>query len=146
MSIVADIFTSIQSKVAADLPSSYRKLRRVIDLDESDLKAALNGGWGVRHGAAGPADGILKAVTLDQTFEVVLSKCFVDKLDDDAKQDAVNELHTNFESIYCDLVNTKAGVPLNVLLVDQPSIADPEYFDATVALVCSFVVKFRKPL
>ena len=82
--------------------------------------------WGVRHGAADPADGILKAVTLDTTFDVVLSQCYVDKLDDDAKQDAVNELHTRFEAIYCDLVNTKAGVPLNVLLVDQPSIAAPE--------------------
>ena len=87
-----------------------------------------------------------KWVTMDQAFSVVLAEAYVDKLSDDNAQAAVNNLHTYSEAIFCKLVNTKAGVPSNVLLVGGLDFGEPEYLDNAVALTFNFVVKFRKQL
>lgn len=143
MNIVSQIHTNIKSVASTVLGGTWHELRRVFDPEQNDSRTAENA-YGVRHGAASSADGVMRYYTMDHSFTVVLSRRFVDRLSDAEIQTVINDLYNKADSILVEVFLKKLSLPTIVLIVDNPSIAEPRVLgNQSVILELSFNVKYR---
>lgn len=144
--IVEDIFDAITTTVQTAVGASYLPLRRVFDPAQNDFRTVAKG-FGVRHAEASSADGVNRVYTLDHRFEVVLTRAFVDRNDDAAIQEAINELYDKADEVLKASFLTKLGLSSVILIVDSPTIGAPEILpNSAVSLVVGFNVKYRQAI
>lgn len=132
---IRDIKTSMEGVIQTTLGSTYKKLAYVEDVEKNNFRTNSER-YGVRALSGFEVPGVTKNPTFTQSFEVVLTKAYLDSSLDDAEQ--VEKGLDNYENmldIYKELVNSKAGVPATVLNITNLTWGDPEYLvDSKVAV------------
>lgn len=145
---IADITTAIKVKVAAELPVGYKELAFLEDIAKNSFRTS-NNRYGVRALEASQLPGVTKNITLNQEFEVVLTKGYIQSSIDDTSQVAASlDLRAECLSIYKSLVNTKAGLPGTVLNITDFILQEPQYLDDDKVVIqrASMNIQYRYSL
>lgn len=135
ISHVRDIKNSIEASIQTTLGVTYKKLAYVEDVEKNSFRTN-NERFGVRALFSGEVESVTKNPTFLHSFEIVISKAYLESNLDDEEQ--VEKALDNFENMLCiykELVNSRAGVPSIVLNVTNLQMAEPEYLvDSKVAV------------
>lgn len=143
MNIVEQIYDSMTTLVQNQLGVDYKKMRKIFQPDLNDLRSAEKS-FAVRHLAANTADGVQRYYTMDHGFEVMVSRVFVDRLDDIQIQEVINELYSKLDDIITEALIKKLGLPSIVMIVSDPSISEPEVLEnRSVLMRLQMNVKYR---
>lgn len=125
--IIRDIKVGMEGVIQTYLGPTYKRMAYVNDVEKNNYNTDSNR-YGVRALAGGDDPGVTNFVTIRQTFEVVLSKAYRQSSLDDLEQFEMSlDNFNNMLSIYKELVNFKAGVPLKVLNITNIQMSEPEY-------------------
>ena len=126
---IADITTAIKGQIITELGVSYKELAYVEDVAKNSFRTS-NNRYGVRALVAGQLPGVTKFVTLNQEFEIILTKGYIQSSIDDTSQVTGSlDLRAELLSIYKRLINTKAGLPGTVLNITDLILSSPEYLE-----------------
>lgn len=143
---VEQINDAIKVRIAAVVPTfSEMKFVLNVSLNNSRNNANL---FGVRPLSAFSQDGVTNQITLEQSFEIILSTRFINKGSSDLEQrDVMFTLYDQMDVVFEDLLGTKAGIPAVILLISEPSMAEPEYLDDDHVAVLrgSISIRYRRP-
>lgn len=130
-----DIRDAMESEIAAELGATYSKLAYVVDVSKNSFRTN-NNRYGVRALVASEVPGVTKNVHITQSFEVVLSKGYLEsKIDDTELITKSLDNRSNLLGIYKRFVNTKAGLPGTVLNVTNLQVDEPEILDEEKVVV-----------
>ena len=132
--VMATLKTSIAGRIVA-VDSTLLPLSYTEDVAKNNLVQAGNR-YAVRPLDATEVPGVTRFVTLDQTFEILLTnQYFEDKISDAKKVTASLDCRAKLLDIYKDLVQTKAGSPSLVLQVRDLEIQSPEFLESEKVVV-----------
>lgn len=138
--ILEFIESSIKLAVPALMPS-----RHFYDLEKND--GVKNGYiFAIRPGSASPSQGVVRAVTLEQDFEVEIEREFVEKGSTDvAIREAVERIYSDNELIMKEVSLRKAA---SVLIIKEPSFSAPKINQSqkTVSIVFTYPIIYRKQI
>lgn len=124
---VRTIREGIEGVILSYLGASYKKLAYLDDVEKNNYNSNSDR-YGVRALAGGEVPGVTKNVHITQTFEIVLSKAYRESSLSDSEQfEKALDNFNNILSIYKELVNAKAGVPLTILNITNLQLSEPEY-------------------
>lgn len=147
--IVGTIIANAKSTIATTLGGTYRELKYVYDPSRNDINSAKLA-YGVVPGAASTGEGqALRAYTLDQAFQVVLTDIIArDDEGDGQRTTALLTMYNKADEIFKALVNTKMGTPTYVLAVSNPALSEPEFLSNNKIIVLRLFlnVKYRSAL
>jgi len=133
--LINDLLAGIKTRVSTVLGSEFSELPFLIDVSQNNFNQNHNR-YGVIPQASFETDSVTKYVTMEQVFQVVLTKAFIDDgISDADKQAKRTELQDLFLDIYKDLINTKAGVPSIVMNITDLNVEDAEYLDEEKVVV-----------
>jgi len=145
-SIVSDIVTAFEGEVATVLPT-YAELFFKYDVEKNDyFSNALR--FGVIPSAGFNSPTTTKAITIIQSFTLILTNEFINQDDTDTKQQAaVFELYDSLNEIYKVVVPNKLGLPASVFNVEVGTIEAPLFIDESkvVILNTEFLIQYRTP-
>ena len=140
---VTNIISAFETRMEA--VTGYKKLSYVYDLSKNNWNMVRDA-YGVRPLDATETESVTKRLTYTHSFEVVLTKGYVDsKVSDEALRVAAAELQDLIHSMFVDFERTRLGIPGTVLNVVNLSINSPEVYDAekVVALTATVNVLYR---
>lgn len=121
------IKNAMEAEIGTLLGSQYKKLAYVEDFEKNNFRTNSER-YGVRTLAGGEVPGTTKHPTFTHTFEVVLSKAYLNsKLDDSEQVQKALDNYENMLAIYKQLVNSRGGAPATVLNITNLQMASPEY-------------------
>lgn len=135
---------AIDARVQATLPI-FKPLAYIEQVEKNNFRGAASR-FGVRVLTAVQAPGVVHAVTMDYTFELVLTDSYFEtNLDEGKKTEATLLLRGRFLDVFKNLYNTKAGLPAQVMNVRDAAMSSPEYLtDAKVVVQrATFIVTAR---
>jgi len=144
--IVKDITLAFEGQVAATLPT-YQELDFKYNLDDNNYFNNLLR-FGVIPQSAFSTPTTTKAVTLTQSFSLILTNEYVNQDDTDfRKQEAVFELHDSLNEVYKLVVANKLGIPSQVFDVEIGAIEAPLFNEESkvVILITDFLIQYRTP-
>jgi len=145
MNIVEQIHDAIVNLVQANLPS-YQRLKRIFDPEQNDLRNAERG-FGVRMLSASTRSGPMRHYALDQGFEIIFSRTFAERLDDDQINEVILDMYNQIDTIIVQSLYTKLSLPSVVDLVDSPAISEPQILqNRAVILRLNLNVKYRNAI
>lgn len=143
MNLVEQIYDSLTTVVTGVVGSEYKFMRRIFQPDLNDLRNAKKA-YAVRHLSAADASSETRHYTLDHGFEVMLMQTIVDRGDDRETQSTINELYDLADDVIRTVFLQKAGLPSIVMIVNRPSISEPEIIGGDCVLLrISFNVKYK---
>jgi hypothetical protein len=122
-----DIKEAMESEIQAELGVSYKPLAYIEDVQKNSFRTSSDR-FGVRALTGNQVSGVTRYFTITQSFEVVLSKGYIESAIDDSEQ--VEKAYDNRENvlaIYKRLVNNKCGIPSVVMNVFTLTVSEPEY-------------------
>lgn len=144
---VSTIFDNLKSTIVANIDSEFQELHYVRDLERNDDRI-LSKGYGLRF-LSGPAtDTLTKSYTIDQGFEIVLTRTNLRQADESQVEDAEKLLHDEATDILVPLINSNLSGTAGVLKIDQPDFSEPELLGEAsfVALRVQIVITYRQQL
>lgn len=144
MGSVANIVAAVKVRVAA-VAATYTELAYAKDLTKNTFKDNHKR-FGVIPKSASESQSVTRSLTLDQEFELILTQGFINKpMSDSEEQAKAIELQDLVQSIYLDLVQTKAGVPSTCISVADLSLETPETDEQHKLLIqrATFKIKYR---
>lgn len=141
------LISTIKTRVAQVLGATYSEIAYALDLSKNSFKGNFKR-YGVLAKGSSETSSVNRYVTIDQTFELILTDSFMNTAMSDSLEQAKGpSLHDLAFDIYRDLVNSKAGSPSFVLLVNNLSISEPETMDGNVVVVkATFNIKYRNAI
>lgn len=147
MAVVGDIFDAVKSSITANIDAEFSRLHYVRDLEKNDDRI-LTKGWGLRFLDGPFTDTLTKSYTIDQGFEIVLTRTNLRQQDEDQVEDAEKLLFNEATDILKPLINKNLTATPGVLKVDQPNFSEPELLNDAhfVALRIQIVVTYRQQL
>lgn len=145
--IVEQIVDAFETEVASILGGTYKELRYKYDIEQNNFNTN-DKRYGVRPLFGETVSGVLCHYTMDQEFEVTITRRFTNKYNDDSLQTAVLETADKFDDIFKSIKSSKLGIPSIVILVSGFTMDEPEIFDENnvVALRANFTVRYRQKL
>lgn len=144
--VVADITAALKSEIETALGAGWSQLKFVFEPEKNDFRSVQQG-YGLIQGPTDPVEGTLRVYTVDQEYRVILTRRVASRLSDRDYETDKNALFENAHKIFQRLVLTKGGLPSKILLIDGPSMSEPEILEEQIALLeLSFVVKYREAL
>jgi hypothetical protein len=141
--IVKDITDQLKSQIATLFPLRSES-RYIWSIDSNSYRTNKNL-YAVRPSSGLNVTGTNRTVTIDQTFEVVLSTEFKNKGDNDASlNDAIMALYEDHEALYRLAFQRNLNIS-RVLVVNQVDLADPEIDNDNniVSISSRFNIKYR---
>jgi hypothetical protein len=117
----------------------------VIDPTKNSNRSNSNT-YGVLPGSGVTVESRTKFYTINQDFTVKLMKCYRNRNNDHAAQEAGVELYAVMDDIFKVLYLSKVGGNNFVLVVESFSFGEVEYFEEenTALLEATFVIKYTK--
>ena len=146
-SLVTDIITGLETRLAAVL-TTYAPLRYYFDLSKNDY-TGNNNRYAVVPKAIESQAGVIRSVTVNQDFQIVLTNGYRNNPKSDTDlQAVVKELYDKMDDVLNDLFLTKLGVPSIVLLVTLSGIEEPEILEdnKVIALRMNLTIRYRRDL
>ena len=124
---VTSILNGIKGGMATTLGVEFSELPYVNDVEKNNFNSNHNR-YGVTAKASFQAETVTKVITMDQTFEMVITKAYIeDGISDDDSRAKNLEIQDLYLDIFKTIYNTKAGDPASVLNVSSLTVAEPEY-------------------
>jgi len=148
MNIVEQIKDAMELRIVAVLPSTFSELKYKLKVEDNHFEENSKK-FGVRPLEANSVPGVTQSITLDQEFEIILTDNYINlDISDEEQRIKTFNLYDRLDTIYTDLINTKAGIPLIVLNIPSLTISQPEYLedDNVVALRAQILIKYRRSL
>lgn len=146
-SLVTTIISGIEARLAAVL-TAYDPLRYYFDLAKNDY-AGNNSRYAVIPKEVEAQAGVIRSVTVNQDFQIVLTNGYRNNPKSDTDlQAVVKDLYDKMDDVLHDLFLTKLGSPSIVLLVTLNSIEEPEILEENkvIALRMNMNVRYRRDL
>lgn len=143
-SVVSSIITLIETAVG-DVAPSLVASRNYYDLDKND-GARNNYIYAVRPGSASAVSGVIRSATIEQDFELEISKEFKDIGNTDQNiRDAVEAIYLDNELIFSELIHKRAA---SLIKVSQPSFSAPEVNQTQkrVSIIFTYPITYRKAI
>lgn len=147
--IVEQIISAGKTTIAANIvESGFAELDYYVDLTKNNFRTNHKRYGFVPKEAVGSEAGINRYYTLDHTFEVILTKRADTRTDDSSVISVLNDLYDEMDNIFQAFHLTKLGLSSIVMLIDGPSIDEPEYLEDNrlVVLRGSFIIKYRQAI
>ena len=146
---ITDIKASLESELEAEL-TGFTKLSYVEDVAKNTFrKTGTKDCYGIRALGASQLPGVTKTVTLNQEFEVILTKGYTQSTVSDTSQvtDSL-DLRAEFLGLYKRYVNDKGGLPGTILNITDLILAEPEYLedDKVVVQRATMNIQYRYSL
>lgn len=143
--LVQQIREGMESIVATELPT-FSELKYKFDVEKNDFRNNANR-YGVVPRDITEVEGTIRSVTVDQTFELVLTTDYTNRKTDDAQMTAIEALYDSMEEVYKLVSYRKAGLSGIVLVVTLDTI-EQEFFDENNVAVLrgNFIVKYRSSI
>jgi len=133
--IVKQINDGMTSEIATTLGVNYKELPYIYDVAKNNFKTSKSR-YGVRPLSTSEINGVVKATTHQQSFEVVLTEGYNESAISDSRiQAQALDAFENMHTLYKQIVLSKAGVPNSVLLVGNLTISEPEILEEDKVLV-----------
>lgn len=145
---VRDIRDAMLVEIAAELGANYKQLAYVEDIGKNSFRTS-NQRYGVRQLEASQISGVNKYATFDQTFQVVLTKGYIQSnIDDSEQRNTSLDLTELAHDIYVRMFKTKAGIPSVVVNVKDLIISEPEYLedDKVTVIRANLIITYRNTL
>ena len=147
MGLVRSIYDALVSEVSDELGTDWTQLQNFLENIEANTSRNIVKGFGVIPGQAIPTAGVVRFMTLDQQFSIVLTDKNTREINDTERVDALlDRLYDRGEAVLVRILNQQLGLAGTVLSVSTPSMADPIYLDSYIVLNLSVVVKYRRQL
>lgn len=144
--IVRTIYDAMRTEIVSTLGSTWTELRFLFDVEQNDRNTA-NQGFGLIPGAASNSPTVIKTYTLDQEFEVILTRTNVREIDDADKVNALlDDLYNQTSELAKALLDTNIGLPGIVFMVNNHNISAPEFTANYVILRSQYTVKWRESI
>lgn len=145
--IVTDILTGILAICATACSTGYQEIHFVREPQKNGERGGKLG-YGARTLEADTAESITGTYNLDHKFEIVLTDTYGREDSDYKTRSALNTMYDKADEIFKRIVTTKAGAPTYVLIVNEQSISEPEYFetDNIIALRMRVNIRYRNAL
>jgi hypothetical protein len=146
-SLVSTIITGIETRLAAVL-TTYDPLRYYFDLEKNDY-AGNNSRYAVIPKEVESQAGVVRSVTVNQGFQIVLTSGYRNNPKSDTDlQAVVKDLYDKMDDVLNDLFLTKLGAPSVVLLLTLNGIEEPEILEENkvIALRMNLTVRYRRDL
>lgn len=125
--VLRDIKEAMETEIQAELGSAYKPLAYVEDVQKNSFRTSSER-YGVRALSGTQVPGVTRYFTITHSFEVVLSKGYIESALDDSEQTTkAFDNRENLLAIYKRLVNNKCGIPSAVMNVFNLVVAEPEY-------------------
>ncbi len=139
-----EILNAIDSRLGLLLPN-HKRLKYSYELEKNNLRNGANA-WGAGIGAGDPDDsGVIKSITLNQSFFVVVTEKFTNRSDDSALIESMKTVYDNLEMVFLDFTSSKIGIPSIILIVEQPTLDEPDKVgENTISVKANFIIKHRK--
>lgn len=148
INIITNIMTGIESRLKVALPN-YTKLPYQIDISKNKFKPDMRG-YSIAPSSAGETDSVIGAFTLDQSFEVTLSKQASmhggkSQIDDSSIQENIISISDDILTAYKDLSVNKTIVDSSILIINGLSIEKYDYSenDKVISISFSFNIKYK---
>lgn len=123
---VSEIISGMKTEIATALGASYQELPYVNVVESNNFRTNAKR-YGVRALASEETSTVTKRLTLQHTFEVILTDLYYEtNIDDSPLEAAKQNLFEQMLRIYQQLEITKAGAPTVVLNVTNISTLEPE--------------------
>lgn len=144
---VSTIFDNLVTSITTNIDSEFVELHFKKDLARNEDRI-LSKGWGLRFLGGPPSDTLTKSYTIDQGFEIILTRTNLRQTNEDQVEDAEKLLFDEMTDILIPLVHSNLNATANVLKIDQPNFLEPELLDEArfVALRAQIVVTYRQQL
>lgn len=142
------IIASTKVRIAAVLGASYSELAYSNDITKNSFKGNFKR-YGLLSKEAVEISSVTRYVTLEQTFELILTDSYINQAMSDAQEIAKGPVLQDLAfDIYRDLINTKAGSASIVVSVNDSEYLAPETLveDNVVVVRARFKIKFRNAI
>ena len=146
--IVKSVYDAIKTEVSTTLGSTWLELKHLFEVENND-KRVLNRGYGVVPGEAVNNPSVLKVYTLDQTFEIILTRGMGREIDDSDKINALldsGELYDEASELAKALLNKTLGASTVIYNIFDFNMSAPEFTASAVVLRIQVTVKWRENL
>lgn len=139
---LSSIITSLNDAVSNILGNNWQELQYIYQLEDNTFRSGDSRfGVGVNDGSS--VAGTNKAVTLDFSFFVVLTKTFVNRSNDISERASISDIYDQFDSINKNIFQKKLN-NVNILLVQDINFEAPERVDtSTISVKCNYTIKYR---
>lgn len=145
--VVEQIINAFESTISTELGSTYKELSHKYNVLKNHSRDNDKMYGVVPLGGDGNT-GVVKKVTLDQVFQVILTHGYIDRDDSSDKEEKVLLLFDKISEIYKAAYNKKLGIPSVVLVVSEFTINEPEFEEGNnlIVLRTDFTIKYREIL
>lgn len=140
---LSSIITSLTDQVSDVLGDGWQELNYIYSLEDNTFRAG-NKRYGVGTRSGGNVLGVNNAITYDFEFFITLTESYVNRSNDVKEREALIDIYDNFDTLNVAIFEKKLNNP-SVLVVQDIAFEEPERVDdGTIAVTCSFVIKYRK--
>lgn len=143
--MVEEIKAGILQSLNTVLGSEWGELPFLVNVDRNNF-SRNNNRYGVLTQASLETGSVTKYFTVLQTFEVVLTKAYIDDgVGDQDRQEKSVELQDRVLDVYKDLINTKANRPAYVMNITDLTLSSSEYLEESQVVIqrASFNILYR---
>lgn len=144
--ITKSVYDAVKSSVAAILGSEWTELRYVFDVAQNTERDIAKG-FGIVPLSAPPANSIVRAMTFDHTFQIVLTQTNVREQDDAQVFDALlnaGGLYDKADDILHGVLNQQLGIPHIIMTVVNGGIEAAEILESYIVLRLQIIVRYRR--
>lgn len=147
MAVVSTIFDNLKQHIIDNVDASFSRLHYVRELEKNDTRI-LTKGWGLRFLSGPPTDTITKAYTIDQGFEIVLTRTNIRQQDEDDVEDAEKLLFDEATDLVVPIINSNLNATAGVSRISSPFFSEPELLvdSSFVALRVQIIITYRQQL
>ncbi len=142
--MIAAIIAALKTEIQTALGSDYSELAFNYDLSKNPFKGSKKK-FGVKPLYGYEVSGVTRAVTIDQTFRIMLTSDYSTKsTGDDSLAEQVIVLHDKAIDLYKRIYNTKAGLGNVIAQVKEVTVSEPEILtDSVIVITCDLVITYR---
>lgn len=143
-SVVSEVITLIENGVSASV-ITLSKSKNYYDLEKNDGEKNRYV-YAIRPGSASPVTGVTRSATLEQDFELEISRKFTEvHATDTAIREAIEIIYQDNEKILKELSLRRSG---NILKVGEPSFSAPEINQTQkfVSITFTYPITYRKQI
>ena len=144
--IVRSVYDALKSQVSTTLGSEWTELKYIFDIEKNDQRDLLKG-YAIEPLAASNNPSVLKTYTLDQGFQITLTRTNAREINDnDLIEGILDDLYDEASEIFKAVLDKQLGIPNIVMSVSSPNMDQPEFLAAAAVLRIQVVVKWREQL
>jgi hypothetical protein len=122
---VSTVFNNFKAIIVATLPAEFQEIPYPREIEKNDARR-LDKGYALRLLDGPFTDTLTQSYTIDQNFEILLTRTNPRQGDESQVESAELFLFDAATDILIEVINQKANTPGIVLKVDQPNFSAPE--------------------